>query len=245
MRVGIDALVSLTICGVGKGGFATLLGVLMRMTKSQFAKFAAIAMFSVGAMTMSASTVGAAVDLSASDLSTISTAVSSAIASAKASLGPNATSAQIDAAIAAAISSQTQSLVTQFGQTSPMLVAEAVITAADQSGAPPSAIGTGMATAALAENSTTGLEIADAVGATAPRGAIRAFQATADASGSTMGQTLASAAGSYENVAAGGRGNGGGNGNTQSFFGGAGGRGAGAGAGAGGGGGGCRNPSCT
>ena len=214
----------------------------MRKTKSQLAKFAAIAMLSVGAMTMSASTVGAAVDLSASDLSTISAAVSSAIASAKSSLGPNATSAQIDAAVASAISSQTQSLVTQFGTTSPMLVAEAVITAADQSGAAPSAIGTGMANAALAENSTTGLEIADAVGATAPRGAIRSFQATTDASGSTMGQTLASAAGSYENVAAGGRGgNGGGNGNTQSFFGGTGGTGA----GAGGGGGGCRNPSCT
>jgi len=214
----------------------------MRKTRTQLAKFAAIAMFSVGAMALSSSTVGAAVDLSATDLSSISSAVANAIATAKAGLPAGATEEQIHAAIANAISTETEALISQYGQTSPMLVAEAVITAADQDGATPGEIGRGMANAALAEtNSTTGLEIADAVGATAPAGAIGAFQATANASGSTLGQTLASAAGSYENVGAGGRG---GNGNTQSFFGGRGGS-FGSGAGGGGGGGGCRNPSCT
>ena len=212
----------------------------MRKTKTQLAKFAAIAMLSVGAMALSVSTVGAAAEFSTGELATISSTVDNAIAQAKASLPANATQEQINAAIAGAISNATQSLITQFGQMSPMLVAEAVITAATDDGASPRAIGTGMAEAALAEtNSTTGLEIADAVGATAPAGAIRSFQETADASHSSLGQTLASAAGSYENVGAGGRG---GNGNGQGNFGGTGGAG---GAGGGGGGGGCRNPSCT
>lgn len=219
----------------------------MRKTKTtQLAKFAAIAMLSVGAMTLSATTVGAAVDLSARDLTAISSIVSQHIDAAKASLPAGATQAQIDAAIAGAISSATQQAIADGGKVSAMLIAEAVITAAHDDHIPANLIGTGMADAALAEtNSTTSLEIADAVGATAPAGAIEAFQSTADASGSTLGQTLASAASSYENVGAGGRsGNGGngGNGNSQSFFGGNGGNGNG---GNGGSGGGCRNPSCT
>ena len=210
----------------------------MRKNKSQLAKFAAIAMLSVGVMTLSASTVGAAVDLSATDLSSISTAMGNAIASAKASLPANATPEQVHAAIAAAISSETQTLISQYGSTSPMLVAEAAITGAEQAGATPGELGAGMANAALAENSTIGLEIADAIGSTAPRGAVRAFDETARNSNNPIGQTLASAALSYENVAAG---NGqGGNGNTQNNFGGNG-----QGQNGGGGGGGCRNPSCT
>lgn len=218
----------------------------MKKTRTQLAKFAAIAMLSACAMALSASTVGAAVDFSTGELSTINTAMSNAIATAKAGLPAGATGEQAEQAIAAAISNETQSLITQFGQMSPMLVAEAAITAATDAGASPRAIGNGMAAAALAENGTVGIEIADAVGATAPRGAIRAFDDAANAAGTPVGQTLASAATSYENVGAGGRGNGGngngGNGNTQSNFGGTGGTG---GSGGGGGGGGCRNPSCT
>jgi hypothetical protein len=234
---------------VWQGSLAERLGVFMRKTKTQIAKFAAIAMLSVGAMTMSVSTVGAAVDLSARDLSAIKTIVSEHIAAAKANLPAGATEAQINAALAAAISSAAQQAIADGGsKVSAMLVAEAVITAAEDDHMPPTLIGTGMADAALAEsNSTTSLEIADAVGATAPAGAIEAFQSTTTASGNALGQTLASAAASYENVGAGGRGaggNSGANGNTQSFFGGNGGNGNG-GTGGAGGGGGCRNPSCT
>jgi len=223
----------------------TLLGVFMRMTRTQFAKFAAIAMLSASAMALSVSSVGAAAEFSTGELSTIDTAMANAIASAKAGLPAGATGEQVEQAVAAAISTETQALITQFGAMSPMLVAEAAVTAATDAGASPRAIGVGMANAALAENGAVGLEIADAVGATAPRGAIRAFDDTANAAGTAVGQTLASAASSYENVGTGGRGgNGGngGNGNTQSNFGGTGATG---GAGGGGGGGGCRNPSCT
>ena len=216
----------------------------MRKTKTTLAQVAAIAMLSVGAFALSSATVGAAVDLSQSDLSSISNAVDGAIASAKAGLPAGATEAQINAAVAAAISSETQALISQYGSTNPMLVAEAVITASVQDGASERAIGDGMANAALAEGPTTGLEIADAVGATAPAGALRAFHAVADNAHSSLGSALASAVGSYESIGAGNTGNnGGGNGSSRSFFGGNGGNG---GNGNGnGGGGGCRNPSCT
>lgn len=212
----------------------------MKNMKTRIAKLSAIALLSVGAMALSAS---AAIDLSSADLSSISSAVSNAIASAKASLPANATPAQVDAAIAAAISNEAQALITQYGQTDPMLVAEAVITASTQAGANPMEIGKGMADAALVEPAATGLEIADAVGATAPKGAVAVFQRTAVESG-PRGITLADAAVSYENVGAGGQGGnsqggGGGNGNTGGFFGGGGN------SQGGGGGGGCRNPSCT
>jgi len=209
----------------------------MKKTKTQLAKFAAIAMMSVAVTALSASTVGAAVDLSSADLSSINNAVAGAIASLETGLPPNATQAQIDNAAANAISSETQALITKYGQTNPMLVAEAVIAAAVKANATANAIGTGMAEAALAENATTGLEIADAVGATGPTGAVGAFQTTASAAGPT-GLTLADAALSYENIGA-GPGGGGGNGGTQGFFSGGGGL------NGGGGGGGCRNPSCT
>lgn len=210
----------------------------MRKTKTTLAQFAGIALLSVGAFALSASTASA--DLSQTDLSSIATAVDNAIAAAKAALPPGATEAQINAAVAGAISSETQALITEYGTTNPMLVAEAVITAATQDGASDRAIGDGMATAALAEGATVGLEIADAVGSTAPRGAIDAFQQTADNAKSALGTTLADAAISYENVGAGGRGNGG---PGHSFFGGFGGNGFGF--GGNGAGGGCRNPSCT
>ena len=223
----------------GKSGLPQALGVFMKKTRTQLAKFAAIAMMSVGVMALSASTVGAAVDLSSGDLQSINTAMSNAISAAKASLPANATQAQIDAAISSAISAETQALITQYSQTNPMLVAEAAITGAVNADATGPEIGTGMAAAALAENSTTGLEIADAVGATGPTGAVGAFQTAATANGGPAGLTLADAALSYENIGA-GPGGGGGNGNTQGFFSGGGGL-----NGSGGSGGGCRNPSCT
>jgi hypothetical protein len=213
------------------------LGVLMKKTRTTLSQIAGIAMLSVVAMALSSATVGAAVDLSQSDLSNIANAVDGAIASAKAGLPAGATEAQVNAAVAAAISSETQTLITQYGTANPMLVAEAIITAAVQDGASPRAIGDGMATAALAEGSTIGLEIADAVGGTGTRGMVEAFKRTADESGTNLGTVLASAADTYENVAAGGNG---GNGSSHSFFGGNGGGGGGNNSG-----GGCRNPSCT
>ena len=202
-------------------------------------------------MALSVSSVGAAAEFSTGELSTIDTAMANAIATAKAGLPAGASAATIEQAVASAISTETQQLITQFGAMSPMLVAEAAVTAATDAGASPHEIGVGMAGAALAENGAVGLEIADAVGATAPRGAIRAFDDTTLASGTPVGQTLASAASSYENVGAGGRGNGGGgNGNGGGNGGGPGGGfgpggGGTGGGGGGGGGGGCRNPSCT
>src|SRR5580704_5099439 len=92
-------------CGVGVNLTDTNLlfdlGVLMRKTKTTLAQIAAIAMLSVGAIALSSATVGAAVDLSQSDLSSIANAVDGAIASAKAGLPAGATEAQINAAVAA------------------------------------------------------------------------------------------------------------------------------------------------
>jgi uncharacterized membrane protein YgcG len=214
------------------------------MTRTKLAKFTAIAMLSAGAMALSASTVGAAVDLSERDLTAITKIVDEHIAAAKAGLPAGATAAQIDAAVESAISSATQQAINDGGKASAMLIAEAVITAAHDDHIPGNLIGTGMADAALAEtNSTTSLEIADAVGATGPAGAVEAFQSTAAASGSALGQTLASIATSYENIGAGrgGNGNGGGGNGPGGGFG----PGGNGGPGGGGGGGGCRNPSCT
>lgn len=207
----------------------------MKKTKTTLAQFAAIAMLSVGAFALSSANVGAAVDLSAADLSSISTAVQTAINNV--TVGSGFTQAQIDAAYAAAISAETQALIAQYGNTNPMLIAEAVVTAAGNNAhVTPTQVGEGMAAAAIAEGGTTAIEIADAVGSTAPSGAVSAFETAANNAGTPLGQTLAAAASSYTNIGAGG----GSNGSSHSFFGGSG-----NGQGGGQGGGGCRNPSCT
>jgi hypothetical protein len=211
----------------------------MKKSGSRLAQFFAVAMLSVSSVVLMPASGGAAVGQG--DLSGITAAVDSAIASAKAGLPQGASQAQVDAAVAAALSSITQSLISSNSSANPMIVAEAVIAAADRDGASPQAIGAGLGAAALAESPSVGLEIADAVGATAPNGATQAFQATANGAGTTQGQSLASAAGTYESIGAGGGQNGGGNSQGQNFFGG----GNSQGQNGGGGGGGCRNPSCT
>ncbi len=201
----------------------------MRMTRTHLAKFAAIAMMSVSAMALSVTTVAAA-DLSAADLASINSAMSAAITGAGGD----------PAKIAAAISSETQALITQYGQTNPMLVAEAAITAAGQAGATPGEVGTGMAGAALAENGATGLEIAgrsrrhgaERCDRRIPVDGIRRWTEWRLPRWQTRRSTL-------PRTSAPGNG-GGGNGNAQGFFSGGGGL-----NGGGGGGGGCRNPSCT
>ncbi len=80
----------------------------MRMTRTHFAKLAAIAMLSAAAVALSATTVGAAAEFSTGELSTIDTAMANAIASAKAALPAGATGEQIEQAVAAAISNETQ-----------------------------------------------------------------------------------------------------------------------------------------
>ena len=180
----------------------------------------------------------ASIDLTSSDLSNIGGAVTKAINNAKASMPPGSSRADIDAAIAKAIKSETKALISEYHDANAMLITEAVITAAVDDDAPPSVIGKGLADAALEEGPTVGLEIADAVGSTAPRDSVKSFETTADAAGSSLGATLASAAQSYSAIGAGG--SHGGNG-TQMSFGNSGGA---TGAGTGGGGG-CKNPSCT
>jgi hypothetical protein len=194
-------------------------------------------MLSASAVVLMPASGGAAVG---SDLSSITAAVDSAITAARAGLPQGASQAQVDAAVAAALSSVTQSLISSNSSANPMVIAEAVIAAADRDGASAQSIGAGLGAAALSESPSVGLEIADAVGATAPNGATQAFEATTNGAGTTQGQTLASAAGTYETIGAGSRG---GNGNSQgqNFFGG----GNSQGQNGGGGGGGCRNPSCT
>jgi hypothetical protein len=206
------------------------------MTRNRFrlAQICAIALLSASSLVLWPGAAGAAMDQA--DLSGIAAAVDSAISSAKAGLPPGVSQAQINAVVAGAINAVTQSLIQQNSTANPMIIAEAVIAAADRDGARPYSIGAGLGAAALAESPSVGLEIADAVGATAPAGATQAFQATASGAGTAEGNSLASAAGSYETIAAGVRG---GNGTSMNFF-----SGSGAPAGAGGGGG-CRNPSCT
>lgn len=113
--------------------------------------------------------------LSAGDLSSIGSAVAATINRAKDSMSPNSTQTQIDAGEAAALTANTEALISQYAGDNAMAIAEAVIAAADADGVTPFAIGKGLANAALAENSTVGLQIADAVGSTASGDAVVEF----------------------------------------------------------------------
>lgn len=214
------------------------------MRAASLALLASTCSVAVVAMT----TVPAMAQISAGDLAAIGTAVANAISAAKAGLPAGATQAQIDAAVAAAISSETTSLIGQYSSDDPMLVAEAIVTAAGDAGASDNAVGSGMASAALGEPPGIGKAIADAVGNTAKAGAVYAFENTAN-NGTKQGSELADEAGSAQSVGAGrgnGNGLGGGQGNGGNNNGqGNGGRDNGFGNGGGGGGGGCSNPSCT
>ena len=81
-----------------------------------------------------------------------------------------------------------ESLISTYSGDSPLSVAEAAITAAGDAGASAGAIGSGMATAALAEGTGIGTQIADAVGSTGTAGTVSAFQSTALASNTPLGQ---------------------------------------------------------
>jgi hypothetical protein len=180
----------------------------------------------------------ASAELSSSDLASIGGAVAAAINNAKAGLPAGATSAEIQLAIEGAISAETQKLISEHRNQNAMIIAEAVITAAIDDGASPSEVGKGMAEAALAEGGGVGIEIADAVGSTAPSGAVATFEVVASGAGTKLGTELADAAQSYVAIGAGGRSGGS---RSMNFFGGTG---TASGSG-GGGGGGCKNPSCT
>jgi len=213
------------------------MGVFVKNFKRHLVRTAATVVLCGAAISWSSAGF-AKIDLSQRDLSHIGAAVDKAINDVKAALPAGSSRAQIDAAIAKALASETEALISEYRGENAMLITEAVITAALDDGAPAAAIGEGLADAALAEGPTVGLQIADGVGSTAPRDAVKIFEATADASGTGLGSMLASAAGSYETIGAGG--NRGGNGTQMSF----GNHGGATGAGTGGGGG-CKNPSCT
>src|ERR1700733_2063424 len=132
----------------------------MRNSKSRMMHALRAAVLCSAAWAIWPTATQAAIDLSATDLSKIGNAVTTAINDAKANLPPNATREQRDAAIAAAISAETQDLIKKYNGANPMVISEAIIAAAVDDGAPPAAIGTGLATAAVAEGSTVGIEIA-------------------------------------------------------------------------------------
>jgi len=213
------------------------MGVFVKNLRRNLVRAAATVALCGAAISWSSASF-AKIDLSQSDLSHIGAAVDKAINDARSGAPAGSSHAEIDALIAKAIASETKALISEFHDSNAMLITEAVVTAALDDGAPASSIGKGLAEAALAEGPTIGLQIADGVGSTAPRDAVKIFEATADASGTGLGGMLASAAGSYESIGAGG--SRGGNGTQMSF----GNHGGATGAGSGGGGG-CKNPSCT
>ena len=176
---------------------------------------------------------------STSDQQGIQASVSGAISKAIASLPPGSSQTAIDAAVASALASETQLLLSTYSSDNPTAVAEDIVAAASGDGASDSAVGSGMAQAALDENSQVGTDIANAVGSTATTTAVTAFEAVADAAGTTYGTTLAAAASSGSEIAS-GNGDHRSGGNGILFAGGGGAPG-----GAGGGGSGCLNPSCT
>ena len=193
---------------------------------------AALFVLLTSASSLALSASPAMAQISAPDLQGVQTAVSNALAGVTVPTG--ASQAQIDALYASAIASVMESLVSQYPSDNPTSLAEAVMTAIGAR-ASETAIGDGLATAALYEGSTAGTEIADALAGAGTATEISAFQATALASNTDLGKTLAQNAGSTGQVGQGG-GTGGGGG-VVTIGGGLG--------GGGGGGGGCTNPSCT
>jgi len=177
----------------------------------------------------------AAAQVAAADLPGIQAAVDKALAGVVVPSG--ATQAQIDALNAAAIDSVMESLITSYPSDSAQSLAEVVITEAAAKDASGTAVGDGLATAALDEGSTNGTQIADALASTGTTGEISAFQSTALAANTTLGQTLSADAGATGTVGAGPSGGSGGTPPAPTIGGGLG--------GGGGGGGGCTNPSCT
>jgi hypothetical protein len=187
-----------------------------------------------GAMAAPLTVANAAV--SPTDLVEIASAVDGVINAAKAGLPNDAGTAEIDAAVASAIASETEQLLSHSDD--PIAVAEAVITAASQGGASALAIGGGLAQTALAEKGRVGPDIAAAIGGAGTVAALDEFVRVTDKDRSDYGRELASIAESSVEIGAGG------NGGGAAIIIGGGGTGTGGGTG-GGGGGGCTNPSCT
>ncbi len=107
-------------------------------------------------------------DLSPDNASAISTSLSAAL---------TAVTQPDNTAKAAAIQSQTSSLLNQFGPDSAQDVASAIIVDALSDGASAQAVGTGLAHAALALGSNGGTAIADAVGRSGNPEVLAAFDA--------------------------------------------------------------------
>lgn len=107
-------------------------------------------------------------DLSPDNASAISTSLSTAL---------TAVTQPDNAAKAAAIESQTSSLLNQFGPENAQDVAAAIIVDSLTDGASPQSIGIGLAHAALALGSNGGTAIADAVGRSGNPDVLAAFDA--------------------------------------------------------------------
>jgi hypothetical protein len=129
--------------------------------------------------------------LSQADATAIAGTIASAIANAKAGLPPGATQQQIDDAVAAAISAATQTLMGQYPNDDPAMVAAAIITAALDAGGSSAAVGKGMGTAAIALGSPKADAIATAVGRTGNAEVLASFDATVKALGGDLGVKLA------------------------------------------------------
>jgi hypothetical protein len=129
--------------------------------------------------------------LSQADATAIAGTIATAISNAKAGLPAGATQQQIDDAVAAAISSATQTLMGQYQNDDPAMVAAAIVTASLDAGGSSQAVGKGMALAAIALAGTKADAIATAVGRTGNADVLASFDATVKALGGELGKKLA------------------------------------------------------
>jgi hypothetical protein len=127
----------------------------------------------VGAVALIIFGSSALADLSPDNAGAISTSLSAAL---------NAVTQPDNAAKAAAVQTQTASLVNQFGPENSEDVASAIISDSLGDGASPQSVGTGLANAALAVGASGGTAIADAVGRFGNAEVLAAFDAALSAS---------------------------------------------------------------
>ena len=153
-----------------------------------------------------AQTARAQSTLSNGDIAGIASAITTAISDAVDALPPDADRGRIDGAVADAIASVTKTEVGKYGTAAAGTVAAAAITAATDAGASATAVGRGMALAALEEGMAAGRDIANSVGSVGTSEEITAFDETVRANDRTVGEVLASAADSAVEIAQGGTG---------------------------------------
>jgi hypothetical protein len=134
--------------------------------------------------------------LTADQLLAVQQAITAALDSAKANLAAGASAADTDAAYAAAFQTVMAAQISQYGSADASAIAEVAITVGSTyAGVTPTALGTGMADAALAlaQTDLTDAEaISTAMANTAPSGALEAYNTTARAGGA-LGTQIADA----------------------------------------------------